>query len=245
MNLRIISSGSVGNCYLFEAKNETLIVELGVSFKILKQALDFDFSKVVGAIVTHEHGDHAKAVPDALKAGIDVYASRGTLDAIGAKHHRTFGIANKQVFHLGGFKIMPFDVKHDCKEPFGYLISHAECGNVLFITDSYYVPYKFENLHNVIVEANYSEAIINERLISGKLNGFVRDRVIQSHLSLETCKQLLSANDLSKVNNIVLIHLSDGNADAKQFQKEVTQHTGKRVFVAEKGLNIELNKTPF
>ena len=85
--------------------------------------------------------------------------------------------------------------------------------------------------------------IIDEKLrISNK---FVRDRVIQSHMSLKTCKEFLAANDLTKVNNIVLIHLSDPNSDAKRFINEVEQQTGKNVFVAEKGMIIDINLTPF
>jgi ribonuclease BN (tRNA processing enzyme) len=70
--------------------------------------------------------------------------------------------------------------------------------------------------------------------------------VIESHMSLSTCKDLLKANDLSQVNNIVLIHLSDGNSDAKRFEAEVQEVTGKTVHVANAGLVIEnFNKQPF
>jgi len=56
---------------------------------------------------------------------------------------------------------------------------------------------------------------------------------------------MLSANDLSQVNNIVLIHLSDSNSDEIQFQNEVSELTGKNVTVASNGMTINFNKTPF
>lgn len=56
---------------------------------------------------------------------------------------------------------------------------------------------------------------------------------------------MLSANDLTAVNNIVLIHLSDGNSNEKQFKKEVYELTGKNVYVASNGMNLKFNKTPF
>lgn len=56
---------------------------------------------------------------------------------------------------------------------------------------------------------------------------------------------MLAANDLSQVNNIVLIHLSDSNSDEKQFQKEVSELTRKNVTVASNGIEIQFNKTPF
>jgi uncharacterized surface protein with fasciclin (FAS1) repeats len=64
-------------------------------------------------------------------------------------------------------------------------------------------------------------------------------------MSIETCKGLLEANDLTAVNNIVLIHLSDGNSNAADFKKQVQDLTGKTVHIAGKDMVIDLNKTPF
>lgn len=245
MKLKVINSGSVGNCYLLISDTSTLILECGVSFKEVKIALNFDLTKVCGAIITHEHLDHCKAVKDVVEAGINVYASPGTIGELKVKSHRLKPIEPNKPFMLNEFRVMPFDVKHDCKQPYGYMIHHPECGNLLFITDSYYVKYTFPNLNNILVEANYSEEVINERMWAGSTKGFVRDRVIQSHMSLKTCMDLLRANDLKAVNNIVLIHLSDTNSDAGVFKKEITNLTGKNVHVAVKGMVLNLSKTPF
>ena len=146
---------------------------------------------------------------------------------------------------MGAYKIKAFDTKHDVKDPLGFLINHPESGNILFLTDSYYCEYTFKDLNNIIVEANYCQTILDRRLASGTNPKFLRDRVIESHMSLSTCKELLQANDLSHVNNIVLIHLSDGNSDAKRFKKEVQEATGKTVHVADAGMVIDFNKTAF
>lgn len=55
MKLKVLGSSSRGNCCLLENDKEVLIIELGISFKDIKKAMDFDISKVVGALVTHEH----------------------------------------------------------------------------------------------------------------------------------------------------------------------------------------------
>ena len=68
---------------------------------------------------------------------------------------------------------------------------------------------------------------------------------INSHRSLDTCKEILAANDLSGVHNIVLIHLSDANANAVQFQEEIQRQTLKTVNVASSGMIINFNKSPF
>ena len=131
-------------------------------------------------------------------------------------------------------------------EPLGFIINHPECGNVLFITDSFYVKDTFKNIHNIIIEANYSQEIIDERVSKGASPDFLRNRIFKSHMSLETCKKTLLANDLSKVQNIVLIHLSDGNSNAAQFQSTIEGATGKKVAVADAGIIIEnFNKQAF
>ena len=74
--------------------------------------------------------------------------------------------------------------------------------------------------------------ILNENLKAGKVQGFRKKRIIQSHFNLENVKNFLVANDLSQVREIWLLHLSDQNSDAKQFKKEIMELTGKPVFVA-------------
>lgn len=243
--LKVLGSSSSGNCYILETDNTALILECGVAFKEVKRALNFKLNKVCGALVTHEHLDHCAFVRHFTAAGIDVFGSKGTLDAFDYQSHRLHYMLPNVKHQVGEFTIMPFDVKHDCKQPFGYLIQHADCGTVLFLTDSYYSPVKFKGLNNILVEANYSSAILAQRSFDNELNSYVKDRVIKSHMSLETCMELLGANDLSKVNNIVLIHLSDLNSDAAFFKKQIEEQTGKAVHIAQKSLTIPFNKQPF
>lgn len=243
MELKVIGTGSKGNAYLLENGQEALLLECGVHVKHIKQALNFNLSKLVGCVLTHEHGDHAKSIKEVMSAGVNVWATEGTHEALGTTmKHRAAMFVKGATYQLGNFKIKAFDVRHDAKDPCGFLINHPETGNVLFLTDTYYCPYTFRNLHNIIIEANYSHEVIR---VSLEDKEFLKNRVMESHMSLDTCIDFLKANDLSKVNNVVLIHLSDGNSDEKLFRSEVTAATGKNVTVADNGLVMNLNKTPF
>jgi phosphoribosyl 1,2-cyclic phosphodiesterase len=247
MNLKIIGTGSKGNAYLLENEQEALLIECGVKVSEIKKALNFNLSKVVGCIVTHEHLDHCKAVNDVLNCGIKVYASHGTSKCFPANntHRLPLILESKSALKIGNFKILPFDIKHDAAEPMGFLIEHPDCGRVLFLTDTYYCKYTFPGLNNIIIEANYSKEIIDRNFGADSGKEFLRNRILRSHFSLENCKEMLSMNDLSAVNNIVLIHLSDGNSNEAQFQKEVQDLTGKNVSVASNGMQLKFNKTPF
>jgi phosphoribosyl 1,2-cyclic phosphodiesterase len=246
MKLTVINSGSKGNCYLFSSnKGEVLIIEAGIKVNDLKKTLNFELSNISGCVWSHLHKDHSKGLREFLAAGIDCYSSKGTIAACGIKSHRLHEIEKQKEYKIGSFKVIAFSVNHDCAEPFGFLIQHPECGTVLFITDSSFVGYKFPGLNNIIIEANYCLDKIQQKQYDGTIMSFLHDRIINSHMSIQTCMELLNANDLSQVNNIVLIHLSDSNSDAKQFKKKVSDLTGKTVYVAEKGLEIPFGKTPF
>lgn len=246
MVLKVIGSSSAGNAYILENNSTALLIECGVRFDLIKKALRFNIRKPIGCLISHEHKDHCKYVNDVMAAGINVYATEKTFKAmaINTNHYRAGIVKDGRKLTLGEFTVLPFNIIHDAAEPVGFMIKHAETGNVLFLTDSIYAPYKFRNLHNVIVEANYCQTIIDNKMAEGA-NKFVRDRVIQSHLSIQTCKELLQANDLSQVNNIVLIHLSDNNSDAARFKREVQEVTGKTVHIADAGMEIPFNRTPF
>lgn len=245
MTLQILGTGSSGNCYLFKPKQgKSLIIDCGVNFKIVKQSINFDIGSICGVLQTHSHGDHSKFTNDFLNAGINVYMSSENQKEIAIESNRIKIIESKKHFQLGDFKVMPFDLKHDVA-CFGYIIEHSESGKFCMITDTYYCAYTFKGLNNIIIEANYSKEIIDRKFGADSGKEFLKNRILKSHFSLANCKDMLSANDLSKVNNIVLIHLSDSNSDEIQFKKEVAELTGKNVTVANNGMKINFGKTPF
>jgi len=243
MKLKVIGSGSKGNAYLLENQQEALLIECGVNIREIKKAVDFNVEKISGCLVTHEHGDHAESINEVMTAGVDVYATAGTFSkTVPGNNHRKKVIPQKGNFKVGNFKVISFPTIHDVAEPCGFLIHHADCGTVLFLTDTVYCPYKFEGLNNIIIEANYDGEIMNNRLSGAK---FLRDRIYNSHMSIETCLEFLESNNLSQVNNIVLIHLSDGNSHEADFSRKVAGITGKSTYVADNGMIIDFNKTPF
>jgi len=245
MILQVLGTGSNGNCYLFSPeKGQRLIIDCGIDFKKVKQAIGFNLDSVCGVLQTHSHGDHSKFTKEFLKSGMQVYMSSQNKKDLGIESHSIITVEHGKSFTIGDFRVMPFELKHDvyC---LGYLIDHVESGKFCLITDTYYCKYTFEGLNNIIIEANYSKEIIDKKYGTDSDKEFLRNRILRSHFSLANCKDMLSANDLSKVNNIVLIHLSDTNSNEKQFVSEVAELTGKNVCAAVKGMEIQFNKTPF
>ncbi len=246
MRLKILGSSSAGNCYVLDNGSEALVIECGVSLKEVKKAIGYNVSRIVAVVVTHEHQDHARYVKEFVDAYIPVYMSAGTANALpSVVCPRVKTMRVLETVSAGGFRVQAFDVRHDAAEPFGFLIHHYETGTVLFATDTYYLPYKFKWLSNILIECNYSLDILEKNIAERRIPNAMRNRVLQSHMSYETCAETLAANDLSGVNNIVLIHLSENNSNAECFRKGIAELTGKTVHVAQKNMSINFNKTPF
>lgn len=242
MKLTTLASGSKGNCYILESRGEKLLLECGINFKEIQKGLNFDYSNVVGCLITHEHKDHCKAINELMNAGIDCYLSNGTADALGIDSHRLHRRAADTIINLGLFIIKPFIVEHDAKEPFGYLIFNSKTGEkLLFATDTYYLKYKFNNLNYILIECNYCKDILDENIAQGKIPNSLKNRLLESHFSLEHVKEMLQANDLRSCKKIVLLHLSDGNSDSMRMIHEIKELTGVKTEVAAASEIINLN----
>lgn len=245
MNLHILGSSSHGNCYILENDTEALIIEAGVKASEVKKALRWRLQKVVGAVVTHRHNDHAGYVPEFVASGIRVLALREVFVSHGLEDKPfTKDIKHGKGYRLGGFKVRAVAVMHDVP-CVGYIIQHADIGKLLFVTDTVTFGYRIENLNTVMIEANYADDIIADNISHGRMPEMMRPRLLNSHMELSQTKDVLSENDLSQVGNIILIHLSDGNSDETRFVREVRELTGKPVYAAHKGMDIDISLNPY
>jgi phosphoribosyl 1,2-cyclic phosphodiesterase len=239
MKLTRLSSSSSGNGYLIYSKSECLIIEAGMNLSAVKKELDFRMEIVGGCICSHSHADHAGFIEQYAKAGIEIYAHESVFS--GKKPHHNYKVVKEnRVFKVGGFRIMPIPLTHDVP-CFGFYINHTEIGNFCFLTDTSDAPFKFVDLNHILIESNYDTDIIN----TNDTNYVLRDRVINSHLSFESCRDFILRQDLSKVQNIVLLHASDTNSDIGRFKDEIASEFTKDVYVARRGLKIDFNINPF
>lgn len=245
MRLNVLGSDSNGNCYVLQNDKEALIIEAGVRFSEVKKALKWQLSKVVGAVITHEHNDHAKYVRDFVSNGITVLALPSVFRAKGIDS-LSFRkeIEPMHGYIVGGFKVFAMPVCHDVP-CVGFIIEHEDMGRMLFVTDTMMLEYRVPGLNHILLEANYAEDILDTKIEAGSVPLSMKPRLIHSHMEIETTKGILRANDLSGVNEIVLIHLSNGNSDEKRFVREVQETSGKPVYAAVAGLELNLSINPY
>lgn len=246
MKLKVLGSSSHGNCYILENETEALVIECGINMKDVKESLDFQVSKIVGCIISHEHLDHSKYVGDYIRLGIPVYSSFQTQHAMEIiTGERTTAIVPMKAIKIGNFTVTPFNVPHDEDiECYGYIIKHEKIGSLLFATDLSYIPYSFKKmkLNHIMIECNHIREIIDNSYIKS-----LRDRVISTHMSLDTCVEAIKANQTSCLSNVILLHLSDSNSNEKVMLSQVKEVCGDdvNVVIANKGVTVNLDKCPF
>jgi len=233
MNFRPLASSSKGNCYLVESgETAPLLLECGTSIKTIREKLNFSLSGLSGCLVSHEHGDHSKAVKDLLKAGVDVWTSEETAESLEIRnHHRTNILMAGNQESIGEWVVLPFDLHHDVPTH-GFLVGAPNFEKLLFIPDTSYIRNRFEGINIIAIECNYIADRLSKNIQSGAIPQAVGRRVRRNHMSLDTTIGMLKANDLSKCREIWLLHLSDANSDETVMRKRVQEETGIATYVA-------------
>lgn len=232
IEITVLASGSSGNAYRITDGRTPLLLDCGLPWKKIQQGLNFRTSELAGILLSHEHGDHIKGVKDALKAGQEVYASAGTWEAMGANMtHRGHIIEARQQFQIGTWTALSFDAVHDV-ECLGFLLANQAGEKLLYLTDTAYCKYRFNGLTHVLCECNHAGDILRANVDAGIVPVDLKNRIIQTHFSLANVQEFLRANDLSRVQEIHLIHLSQDNSDEARFKREIMALTGKPVYIA-------------
>lgn len=231
LEIETFGSNSTGNCYLLKDGSSHLLLEAGINPK----RMSIDWSKVEGVLISHEHQDHAKYAKDIVKrTGTDIFCSAGTGSCVvGVPTYRTNLVKAKSSFTTNDWKIMPFDIEHDAQEPLGFLIETPSGQRVLFATDTYYIRYRFTGITHLMIECNYSLEILERNYQHRKIDKKQRNRIITSHFELNNVRQFLQSNDLSKLQEVHLLHLSDRNSDEEQFKREIQAIVGVPTYIAE------------
>ena len=240
MELKVIGTGSAGNCYvLTDKEGRRLMLEAGVPVISVLQGLDFDTSRLSGIVLTHEHGDHAAFAKAWAKRGQRIYASRGTFDAIADNslywQSARVDMEAGSLHRIGAYLVKPFAVEHDAREPFGYLVKHSE-NKVLFVTDACACGVRTKGVNTFLLECNYDL----DSLKSSDIPESLKARICNAHFSLAGCKDFLSRQDLTACKRIVVIHASGERLNKERVVEELQKQTGIPVEIAQGGMTIEL-----
>ncbi|MDA3816766.1 MAG: MBL fold metallo-hydrolase [Prolixibacteraceae bacterium] len=214
MKLKVIGSSSLGNGYVLEEGDTSLVIECGAPLKKMLPFIDFDIEKVSCAVVSHSHGDHSGYIKQYLERGITVYNNV-------FKHYNSVNIEHNKLIKHDSWNIIPLKMEHDV-ECYGFLIKSPLGVTALFATDTFSIPYNIKGVNHAIIESNFEQEHLDNKQVDHKINHYLASRIEQSHLSYEKCKDwLLNNND--SLETVTLIHLSDSNSLANKFVADLQE----------------------
>lgn len=223
MNLKVLASGSSGNCYVLDDGKDVLIIDCGVPVMEVKRAIKFQITRIAGVIVSHEHGDHAGYIGQYQQMGLRVFAPYMVVEK-----------GDFQKVQYRSYAVQTFPLVHDVP-CFGFIVRHDEYGKILYATDTAYIKYRFKDLRAMIVEANYSKDLLNEEADSPK-----RSHVLHGHMEIDTTCRFIKANDNFLLEHVILAHRSNDNGNRDLFISKAQNSTQANVHSADKGLEIKL-----
>lgn len=241
--LIVIKSGSSGNSYALQTDTGTLLLEAGVGLNVIRRHVNP--ADCIACIVSHRHGDHAKYAKN-IASRIPLAAHPDVLEYKDIKHNGIV-LQNEHTTALGQFSVSPFLVPHSNSDGspcpnFGFVIHHPEFGEALFLTDTFNCPVRIPYVRHFIIEANYSDELLNDAVARGATAPSQRRRVHLSHMSIDACINTIHQCGYSKAKSITLIHISQRHADPELFKERCQYNFGIPVYIAKPGEEIPLIK---
>lgn len=214
-------SGSKGNCYYISQQDKGILVDAGRNAKQIELALqknELNAKSIQGIFITHEHSDHVSGLRVfASRYGINVYSSKGTLEALDNKGFLTEKFKSYIIGDGGvetaGMHIARFTTSHDCSESVGYIIETSDGSKVSIATDTGCVTPEMqvavEQSKVVVLESNHDVNM----LLNGEYPYMLKRRILsdKGHLSNETCSQMLPGLVKRGATRFLLAHLSQEN----------------------------------
>ncbi|MCI5582605.1 MAG: MBL fold metallo-hydrolase [Anaeroplasma sp.] len=178
MKINVFSSGSAGNSTLIEIADKKILVDAGISKKMIEENLNkkgLSINDISMLFITHEHEDHIRSLQALIKYdNITIFLTKGTYDYIFNSYkvknanllkkleerltQGTIKILSKigdnsifyKSFEIDNLKIDVLPTFHDASESVGFIF-HENDKKIVYITDTGYVH---QSLYELISNAD-------------------------------------------------------------------------------------------
>lgn len=200
-----IASGSKGNSTIIMSKNTLILVDVGLSFKAINEAL-MSLNKTVKDIdaifITHEHSDHIKGLK--FFSPKIIYALEGTCPSL------CNVIKENETIKIKDIEITPFKTFHDATNPSGYYFNDG-LETLFYLTDTGKFDVSvYPNMKNptyIYIESNHDIKM----LMNTNRPYELKERIMSDHghLCNEDSAYIASSLVGSNTKEILLAHLSE------------------------------------
>ncbi len=223
MRLRVLGSGSQGNCLAVRGGGKLLLIDCGFSCREVTKRLaacGVSIDEVDGILFTHDHSDHCSALRTLYKKNprLALYANGNTADAIASCCGVEDGwcvFETTVPFAVGGLTITSFSVPHDASDAVGYLIEDGESS--LFVGTDMGVmtlPAKeaLARATCAVLESNHDPELLARSARPEPLKQRIRGR--SGHLSNDQAADAIREINPPNLRTLLLAHISqECNAD--------------------------------
>ncbi len=247
-----LASGSSGNAMLVQAGDTNLLIDAGLSLKVLSShltRLSVPSTSLSAILLTHEHTDHSISAGSMSRRNkAPLIANAATLNAYQQREElpfETLELPTGSETLVGRIGIRSFPVPHDAVETVGYIL---QAGNVriVYCTDvgsvTPEVRASLEGVNLAIVESNHGL----DRLMRGPYTEEMKARVASphGHLSNEDCGDLIAERlEEGGAMTVWLAHLSRVNNSPALARRSVMGRISARTNVPVK-LEVALRDHP-
>jgi len=213
-------SSSSGNSLYLSGGKTSLLVDVGVSYRRLKNGLsarNISPEDIDAILITHEHSDHIAGLAVLLSnLDVPVYGSPETLEYILRNPKipagRTF-IECADTFCVEDIEVTPFDTPHDSLHSLGFRFNMPDQRKIVIATDlghiSDTVAEHLSGCDLVLLESNYDKGMLE----CSPYPYYLKRRIKGSHghLSNDDCSTQIQNLVKNGSTYFVLGHLSEQN----------------------------------
>lgn len=215
MKVKVLASGSKGNCTLVICGKTKLLIDVGISEPQIKKSLEeieMDVDQLDGILISHIHSDHIKGLTQMIKRHkLKVYSAPQLLyDLVNIIPVESIIVVDNN-FCIEDVNITLIETSHDVIS-YGFIIEYHN-SSMVYITDTGYINKKYYNITKnksiYIIETNHDE----ELLMNGPYPYHLKQRVIgdKGHLSNRYTGKYLTKVIGDNTKFIFLAHISENN----------------------------------
>ncbi len=226
----VLASGSRGNAIYISDGPTSILVDAGFSGTEIRRRFKsrgLSPNDLDAILVTHEHSDHIQAVGVlSRQLKLPVYLSRKIQKKVSrcGPFYETKTFQCGETFQIYNLAIHPFALSHDATDPLGFTISQNGRRIGLATDLGMVTPLVKENLkdcHMLIIEANHDP----DMLINGPYPWPLKQRIQcrLGHPSNQQSQQLIKALQHSRLEHVILAHLSETNNAPRKVLEEVSK----------------------
>lgn len=231
MKVKVLASGSKGNCTLIQTNQINILIDIGITYQQLiveLEKINLTPKDITVILITHTHSDHIKGLPTLVKkTNLKVYVLDSMIEELKNKVPLNNMFRYEDPLELEDLKIKLIRISHDV-EGVGFIIENDH-HSLVYITDTGYINRKYLPLMKdkevYIIESNHDEKMLME----GPYPYILKQRVIsdKGHLSNKTAAEYLLETVGKNTKKIVLAHISEKNNT-----KELALNTTKNLLEA-------------